>query len=154
MDGYLALLGETEIKVIVNSSSTLQNLTLEEIKTIFRKGTTASGQPLQVWILQDDEVRPNFDAVVLNGEEAASQARIAPDPAAMLEAVSSDPTAIGYLPATWLNDEVRPLVLDLGLESALSQKLRLPILALAKVEPQGVSRTLLGCLQSPAGAPK
>lgn len=150
VDGYLALLGETEIKVIVHPSSALQNLTLEEIKTIFQKGITASGQPVQVWILQGDDVRQYFDVVVLNGEDATSQARIAPDPAAMLVSVSSDPTAIGYLPATWLNDEVRPLTLDSG----LSQKLRLPILALARAEPQGVSRILLGCLQAPAGAIK
>jgi len=130
-------------------------LTLQEIKTIFQKGYTASGQPLQVWILQGDDVRRYFDAVILDGTdflsaEVAPQARIAPDPAAMLVAVSSDPAAIGYLPATWLDDEVRPLVLD----SALALKLRLPILALAKAEPQGVSRTLLGCLQAPAGASK
>jgi len=149
-DGYLALLGETEIKVIVHPSSAFADLTFEEIKTIFQKGYTASGQPLQVWILQGDDVRPYFDAIVLDGKEAAPQARIAPDPAAMLVAVSSDPAAIGYLPATWLDDEVHPLVLD----SVLSLKLRLPILALAKAEPQGVSRTLLGCLQAPAGASK
>ena len=174
-DGYLALLGETEIKVIVHPSSAFADLvraglfgntanygqktdpplTLQEIKTIFQKGYTASGQPLQVWILQGDDVRRYFDAVILDGTdflsaEVAPQARIAPDPAAMLVAVASDPAAIGYLPATWLDDEVRPLVLD----SALSLKLRLPILALAKVEPQGVSRTLLGCLQAPAGASK
>ena len=174
-DGYLALLGETEIKVIVHPSSVFADLvraglfgntanygqktdpplTLQEIKTIFQKGYTASGQPLQVWILQGDDVRRYFDAVILDGTdflsaEVAPQARIAPDPAAMLVAVSSDPAAIGYLPATWLDDEVHPLVLD----SALSQKLRVPILALAKVEPQGVSRTLLGCLQAPEGASK
>jgi hypothetical protein len=174
-DGYLALLGETEIKVIVHPSSAFADLvraglfgntanygqktdpplTLQEIKTIFQKGYTASGQPLQVWILQGDDVRRYFDAVILDGTdflsaEVAPQARIAPDPAAMLVAVASDPAAIGYLPATWLDDEVRPLVLD----NALSLKLRLPILALAKAEPQGVSRTLLGCLQAPAGASK
>ena len=154
-EGYLALLGETEIKVIVHPSSAFADLTFEEIKTIFQKGYTASGQPLQVWILQGDDVRRYFDAVILDGTdflsaEVAPQARIAPDPAAMLVAVSSDPAAIGYLPATWLDDEVHPLVLD----SALSLKLRLPILALAKAEPQGVSRTLLGCLQAPAGASK
>jgi len=174
-EGYFALLGETEIKVIVHPSSVFADLvraglfgntanygqktdpplTLQEIKTIFQKGYTASGQPLQVWILQGDDVRRYFDAVILDGTdflsaEVAPQARIAPDPAAMLVAVASDPAAIGYLPATWLDDEVRPLVLD----SALSLKLRLPILALAKAEPQGVSRTLLGCLQAPAGASK
>jgi hypothetical protein len=174
-EGYLALLGETEIKVIVHPSSAFADLvraglfgntanygqktdpplTLQEIKTIFQKGYTASGQPLQVWILQGDDVRRYFDAVILDGTdflsaEVAPQARIAPDPAAMLVAVSSDPAAIGYLPATWLDDEVHPLVLD----NALSLKLRLPILALAKAEPQGVSRTLLGCLQAPAGASK
>ena len=62
---------------------------------------------------------------------------------AMLEAVANDPQAIGFLPTRWLNQSVKPIeILDFQ-----NNDLLLPILAVTKSEPTGLTRDWLLCLQ-------
>jgi hypothetical protein len=92
-----------------------------------------------------------FDQVVLQTQPLTSQAMLAPDPAAMLEAISKDENSIGYLPASFLLSsgsvnpgEVNLVQLDQPLETALDQ----PVVALTQAEPQGLLRSLLVCLEA------
>jgi hypothetical protein len=65
----------------------------------------------------------------------------------MIEAVSNDPGAIGYLPRSWMKETVREMLLPVELMNSL----RRPILALSAQAPIGPVLTLLNCLQGGEG---
>jgi hypothetical protein len=70
------------------------------------------------------------------------QAHLAPNPAAMLEAVSSNPGAIGYIPQSWLDGtstRIKPI--------SVQPEFTLDVLAISQTEPQGDARQLLLCLR-------
>ena len=106
--GYLSQIGAEQIAVIVNKDNPAVNLTSDELSQIYSGQRTtwigASGQPIQVWVLlEGDPVRNIFDQAVLQNQALTSQAMLAPDSGAMLEAISSDVDSIGYLPASFLS---------------------------------------------------
>jgi ABC-type phosphate transport system substrate-binding protein len=104
--------------------------------------------PVQVWIYPEgEEARQIFDTIILGKAKNTSLAGIAPDPAAMLEAVSADPNAIGYLPLSWITEETPQLRIEKGFFPGLRQ----PLLALAGEEPEGATLILLNCLQGEDG---
>lgn len=153
---YLSQVGREQIDVLVNQSSPVSQLSTDDLRSIFSgqqiTWNDAFAQPIQVWVLPDgDPAREIFDQAVLQTLPVTSQAMLAPDPSAMLEAISKDVNSIGYIPASFLNStgsvdpgEVQIVQLDLSLETALDQ----PVVALTQGEPQGLLRSLLVCLQS------
>jgi hypothetical protein len=142
------------VLVIVNASNPLDSLPENDLKAIFRGDITrwsdigGSFRPIQVWVYpESDESRAAFDAAFMEDGRLPSQAMLAPDAAAMLEAVSGDIHAIGYLPAAWLDETVREVELD----PQLSARLQIPVLALAPAQPSGAAGRLLYCLQQGEG---
>jgi ABC-type phosphate transport system substrate-binding protein len=102
---------------------------------------------MRVWSYPEgDDTRRAFDTAVLFGQRLTREAQLAPDPQAMLEAISSNTTAIGYLPERWVQNN--PGVRSVSLNQKLAEALRQPVLALSEGEPVGNVRTLLLCLQS------
>jgi hypothetical protein len=78
------------------------------------------------------------------GENATNaNALLAPNPAAMFEAIAADPLAVGYIPASWLDKDIQIITIEVELQDAFTQ----PILALSVREPEGSLRTYLACLQ-------
>ena len=78
------------------------------------------------------------------------QALIAPTSEAMLESISSDPGAIGFIPRSWITSDVQPIQIDPDLQIALHK----PLLALTPTEPAGELKALVACLQSGSGQDK
>jgi ABC-type phosphate transport system substrate-binding protein len=108
-------------------------------------GTQSAPDPIQVWSYSPgDDLRTAFIAGSLGGSEISGRIHFAPDPAAMLQAVSADPAAVGYLPRVLVTAQLR--VLDFPNDPSE----QVPLLALAPSEPQGAARSLLACLQKPA----
>ncbi|MBU0512539.1 MAG: hypothetical protein KKD28_15825 [Chloroflexi bacterium] len=137
--GSAALLGWEEILIIAHPETKFDNWDIAKLHDIY----TASPTPYQIWTYSPgSELRQIFDAAVLNAR-TSPYAFLAPDPAAMLEAVANDKRAIGYLPKSWLNDAVRPVNVGSDLQNVLRQ----PILALTDTEPEGVMRAFLVCVQ-------
>ena len=156
VQGYAAPLGDEELVLIVNAQNPLLTIPTEKLREIYMGFITSwseiggEQQPIQAWTYPDGyDVRNIFDEAIIPDGELTPNALIAPNPQAMLEAIGSDPLAIGYVPQTWLaqssdNEEVR----SLNLNQNLAEKLRQPVLALSKDEPEGALRQLLVCLQS------
>ncbi len=154
--GYLSQIGAEQIDVIVNKDNLLVQLTGDELRRIYSgqlsTWSDGSGQPIQVWVQPEgDPVRVIFDQAVLQNQPLTTHALLAPDSSAMLEAISRDVDAIGYLPASFLNPSgsidpgnVHIVMLDKPVETALNQ----PVVALTLVEPEGLLRALLVCLQA------
>jgi ABC-type phosphate transport system substrate-binding protein len=142
------------VVVIVNPANSVNNLASSMIGEIYSgkirnweeviKGGT--DQTIRVWsYLTGDDQRQVFDLAFLVGKEPSYQTYLAPDANAMLEAVTNDANAIGYI----LKSLVEPGVRQVSLNGAAINSLRQPVLALAQNEPQGNLKQLLLCVQNP-----
>ncbi len=157
---FSAQLGEDQIVAVVNAANQA-SVSPGDLASIFSgqlrdwndlappPAATPSGaaapDPIQVWSYSlGDDLRSAFIAGSLGGGAIAARINFAPDPTAMLQAISADPAAVGYLPRALVTAQLR--VLDFP-DDPYAQ---IPLLALAPSEPQGAARSLLACLQKPA----
>jgi phosphate transport system substrate-binding protein len=154
---YASQIGWEDIKVIVNQENELSELTADELKAIFSGRlpgwNNGAGQPIQVWVLpKDDPVRANFDHAVLQSIRLTSEAMLAPNSDAMIEAIASNANAIGYLTGGELSSgdpAFSSRVHVVEIESSLEKTLQLPVIAITQGEPVGLVRELLLCAQTP-----
>lgn len=152
---YVSQVGWEQVVVIVNQTNPISQLTAEELKQVFSGQLTSwvseAGRMIQVWVLPESEpTRHIFDNALRLKQLLASDAMLAPDPQALLEAVSSDEAAIGYLPQSFVNSNTilgGNKVKILHLEDSLMQELNQPVLVMTQSEPSGNGRNLLLCLQ-------
>jgi hypothetical protein len=155
VDSYLSQVGWEQITVIENTDNQDSRLSKDELKSIFSgqllKWVGGSNQPIQVWVLPEgDPVRMIFDQAIMLNRSLTSEAMLAPDPDAMLEAISREVDSIGYLPGSFLNtiDATTASKLKIvQLEPSLVSNLLQPVIAITKSEPKGLLRNLLVCLQ-------
>jgi hypothetical protein len=155
-DSYLSQIGRDQIEVIVNKDNNTSQLTTNELQGIFSGSTSIwdidNGQQIKVWVLpNDDIVRKYFDHVVLQSHPLTSEAMLAPDSDAMLQAVSDDTNAIGYLPKSIISlsdpavvSKVKIIQVDKSLQDELYQ----PVIVITQNEPGGLLRELLVCVQT------
>ena len=155
-DGFAAPIGAEALVLIVNAGNQVLTIPEEKIRDIYTGRITSWGEvggeqlPVQVWTYPDGaDAREIFDKAIYPDDHLTSDALIAPNPQAMLEAVGDHPYAFGYVPQTWLAqtrslEQVRPLNID----QKLVEKLHQPIFALSRDEPEGSLRELLLCMQS------
>jgi len=147
-------LAQDEIMIVVHPNNPIQHLSKDDLQDIFSGKVNdwndlgRLSESIQVWIYPEgDDLRQVFDLVILGSEQNTSRAFIAPDPDAMLEAVSSDEAAIGYLPKSWLTENVKAIELSETDVESLTQT----VLAVTKANPQGAALILLSCLQGDIG---
>lgn len=149
--------GSEKLVFIVNQQNPLRSLSVENVRALFAgrvdrwvnlvqsEGSSAlPDQPISLYgYAQNEDSRAVLVNQLMDDAPLAVETQLTPDPAAMLDAVAADPNAIGYLPARWLTDAVRPLEIT-GLSDG---QLEQPVLALSAAEPQGLALQLLLCLQ-------
>ncbi len=149
---YAAQLGMDEVVLVANPANLLSNLTPAEVTAIYTRKTTqwsdlvnGQSQLIQAWsYLPGDDLRQVFDLAFLGGDHLTPHAYLAPDTTAMLEAVSKEPAAIGFMLKSQVDQTVKIIRLDGQPAADLNQ----PILALANNEPQGNLRQLILCMQN------
>ena len=152
--GFSAPLAMEEIVFIVHPENPVRSLSVEDLAGLL-SGKIDSWEQLNeidadvmVWAYPPgNEVEQIVSNELLQGDSITSQGYLAPDPSAMLDAVSSKTGAIGFLPRAWMTEDVKTI----ELEGGEGVDLRQPVLALTAESPQGAVRTLLSCLQSPTG---
>jgi DNA-binding transcriptional LysR family regulator len=141
---YATSLGEDEIVIIAGSEVALRNLNAEQLGELYSEPSSV----YQIWAYNEgNELRTIFDHAVLENSAISSYVLLAPDPAAMVEAVTADPMAIGYIPETWLTGDVQRISIEREIKNAFEQ----PILALTNAEPAGNLENSLVCLQQSSG---
>jgi hypothetical protein len=153
---YLSQVGLEQMAIIVNQDNILSQLSSDNLQSIYSGQTKywdgAPGQRIQVWVLPNgDPVRMYFDSAVLHSYPLTSEALLAPDPEAMLEAISRDANAIGYLPGSFLTTMDPTLVSKaktIKVDTTLQDKLKQPVVAMTQTEPSGLMRELLICVQA------
>jgi hypothetical protein len=149
MAGFAAQIGQEQLTVLINPQNTTGSLTTDDIQGLFSGQITNWAQlggpdaAVSVWVpLAGDETRAGFDSQIMDGLPIVSDARLAPDPTAMMQAVSTDPYAIGYTSASNMTfSSLQPIL----------PGVRLPVLVLADREPVGETAELIACLQSGSG---
>src|SRR5258706_1541787 len=104
-------------------------------------GNVHSGESgdVHVWVYSSDsDVQRIFNKLVLEDRPVLSSAKLAVSPQNMLAVIRDDRSSVGILPQHWnSNHEV--------FEQAIVATV--PVLALTNVEPQGVVKALIACLQ-------
>ena len=145
---FSAPLAWEQVVLAVHPANPLDELSVEQAAAIFAgqvaRWEEVGGEEGEIhpWVaLEGEDWVGVFEAGIGLGELISTHAGLAPGPASMLEAVSADELAIGYLPLAWATEAVKIISLDLYV----------PVLALANAEPDGVSRALLACLQGEVG---
>jgi len=148
---FVSQIGTENILVVIHPANTIASLSLVDLRSLFTGAisnwVSLNGNliPVSVWVYApDNSISKIFKTTVMGEEMITSLAFFAPDPAALLEAVSDDPGAIGYLPGSWLTKAVRQVLID---DKSVTIALQQPLLAMAKSEPQGTSRAWLACVQ-------
>lgn len=145
---FMAQIAEERLGAVLHPDNPAASLTADEIRDLF-SGRTPNWEdlggedlPVRVWVLPEaDESMQALETEVLEGLLPASDAGLAPDPAAMGEAVSADPAAIGLLPAAWPHDDLTLILLGV----------RLPVLVTAPTALAGSEVDLVSCLQGETG---
>ena len=124
-----------DILIVVSAYSPIGSLPPASARTIF---AGQGNPPAQVWAYaSEEETRKAFESTFMGWRNITSFARLAASPAHMLEALTSDPNAIGILPRRWMNDQLRELLVAATV----------PVLALTPSEPAGPVREWIACLQ-------
>lgn len=155
--GFLAQIATEELRVVLNPDNPATSLTNDDIFALFSGQVTDWGQldrpissdqpadqnaPVDVWVpLTADETRLAFENQIMAGLPVVSNAGLAPAPTSMLEAISADPYAIGYLPSAWEVDDLQAIQLGI----------RLPVLIQADAAPSGPTADLVACMQGAIG---
>lgn len=159
-------LGNESYLFVVNQQNTLQSLSLDQLRQILSGKVSdwaafqqACPECFSADLPEDVKSRPialNFygaDEDLQSGMEAGlmagalparSSALLIPDPAAMIEAVSSSPTAIGFLPINWTSNKVK----DIKISDLDPKQTYLPILAITQTEPSDTTKSFLTCVQN------
>ena len=145
---FAAVLSNETLVFIVHPQNPLEQIPLADLLAIYRgtQNEWPSNGPageVQPWAYPaGEDVQQIFTAVA--GESFPENASaLAPDPAAMIEAVAGSPSAIGYLPRRWLDGRVK----EVQIEDLSEDRLRQPILVLSQSEPVGPAKSWLLCLQ-------
>ncbi len=120
-------------------------LTLEQVRQLFSgrvtnwKDVGGNDLPVQVWTFSPGEdIQQIFESAVMHGQPLSSFARLAVSAQAMSDGVGNTPGSIGYLPRRWKAGNVREAL----------KVATVPVLVLARTEPQGPERDLIACLQA------
>jgi len=123
-----------EILVVTHRESPLQNMTLEQVQSLFTNGDPS----VQVWVYASGEdVQEAFDQAVMTGRPVTSFARLASSPQEMSDVLNAQSNAVGILPRHWLAGSPR-FIYSVG---------TVPVLAITPSEPQGALKNLIACLQ-------
>jgi hypothetical protein len=150
---FLAVIAQDELAVVVNPANPLTMLTTVEVQALFAGKTDSWSLVLKA---RCASCGPDFDGTVkayayAAGEDVQQVANwirpgpavfLAPDPAAVREAVAQERYSIGFLPARWVDKTVK----SIRIEGGEPELLKRAILGLASQEPQGSKRAWLLCV--------
>ncbi len=160
-------LGTDRLVFAGHSSNPIERLTVTQTFLLYRAGIeswdlafkqfcpdcdtpeTIAGRPVESW-----NYTPGTDIYAeitsLSAEYPAKNIHrtfIAPSPANLLEAMTNNPAAIGWLPARWLNNSVKEIVVD-GLNPYTQF---IPVIAVVPDEPDDLLEEWLHCIQTSYG---
>lgn len=148
-------LGSDHLVFIVHPGNPLNKMNIVELQAVFSGvySTWIDACPecvnlpegyIELWTYPlGDDIQNLFDETILSDSRISTGAYLASSPKDVLNAVSQNPSAIGYLPAAWLNESTvqEIMITDLSIST-----LTRPVLAITSSQPQGDLSAWLACL--------
>jgi len=152
------------IAVIVHSSNSVSEITMDDIKKVFTGEITnwselgGSDAPITIYTREEGSgTRGAFTEIALGEDNNITpNAIIQNSNGALRTAVAGDPNGIGYLSFGYLNEEVKDLKVD-GVEPLAenvkngSYSISRPFLYLTKEEPTGLVKAYMDFVLGPEG---
>ncbi len=137
--------GTEDVLVVNHPQAGVGALTLEQVQQLFSgritnwKDLGGNDLPVQVWTYsQGEDVQQVFDQVVMHGQPVTSFASLAVSSQAMSDGVGNTPGSIGYLARRWKAGNTREAL----------KVATVPVLVIARGQPQGPEKDLIACLQA------
>ena len=137
-------IGTDDVAVIVQSQNNIDNLTADQVHSIFLgqvtnwKDVGGADMPVQVWTYaQGEDIQQIFEQNVMNNQPVTSLARLAVSAQNMSDSVANNAGSIGFLPRSLETANVHDVY------KVASE----PLLAITKSQPQGAVNDLIACLQ-------
>ncbi|MGE5484133.1 MAG: phosphate ABC transporter substrate-binding protein [Ignavibacteriales bacterium] len=151
------------IAIIVNPGSPLENLTLEQIKSIFAgdvtdwKGLGQPASPITVVVREDGSgTRAAFEELVMKGTKCTANSAIQNSTGAVRATVATNPNAIGYVSLAGLDSTVKAVRVE-GVEPTAANilngtyRVNRPFLYLTREAPTGLVKEYIDFVLSPEG---
>ena len=137
--------GTDDLLIVNHPQAGVGALTLDQVRGLFSgritnwKDVGGNDLPVQAWTFAaGEDVQQLFDRLVMQGQPVTTMSRLAPSAQAMSDSVGSVLGSIGYLPRRWKAGNTREALIVATV----------PVLLIARNEPQGPVRQLIACLQS------
>jgi len=148
-------IGEESIEFIINAGNPTDALSTDELLAIYTgqqmRWEFGSRPEIELWSYpEEDTLRTWLERSLPGMPRLSSQAVIAPDPQAILESVSTNLGALGYVPRSWLvglEDGTLEQVKVVRLENSLVESLTQPVLVISEHPLTYEEHALLVCLQ-------
>lgn len=149
--------------LIVNPENSIDNLSLDQIQDIYTGEITdwsqLGGANSKIHLIAREEgsgTRSAFTDLVMGEKEITPKAIVQDSNGSVMQLVSGDPNAIGFISLGLLNDEIKALDLD-GIEATAENimnetyKLARPFLFVTKDEPTGLTKDFIDFVLSLEG---
>lgn len=145
---FSAVIAQEELVIIAHPENPRDSISLAELQSIYtgslREWPEVGAMVAPYAYPPRDDVQIVFASTILGDSTMLDRViYTAPDPAAVIEAISADPNAVGFVPRRWMTDGVKELAVE-GIEP---ERLIRPLVAFAESEPTGPARDWLLCLQ-------
>lgn len=158
---WAAPIGDDQIAIIVHLENPLAGLSLEQLQAIFQgqidnwAALGGADQPITVVSRERGAgTRLLFEALALGQRRVTLNARLAPSSAAVVQIVSQDRGALGYVSLGLVDQSVRALAVEgvMPTPGTLDDyPFHSPIFVIGREAPQGLCRAFIAWMQSPAG---
>jgi hypothetical protein len=156
-DIFATQIGSENIEFIVNATNSIATIDMNGLidiftgrQTIWQPGSNTE-QQITVWVYPDGSDLSNWLLEYLGvANRLTDLSKLAPNPGVVLEVVSKDMGAIGFLPESWMENsdpQITNKIKILRLSDSDDEELSLPVLAYLSYKPIGGVREFLLCLQ-------
>lgn len=149
--------------LIVNPKNQVENLTLDQISSIYTGEITqwsqVGGEEAKIHVIAREEgsgTRSAFIELVMGEEEITPKAIVQDSNGSVMQLVQGDPNAIGFISLGLVHDEIKAVHLD-GVEATAenimneSYALSRPFLFVTNDEPTGVTKDFIDFILSVEG---
>ena len=148
---------------IVNPKNKVSNLTIDQLSQIYQGKITnwkeVGGEDLQIVVISRDSSSGTFETwahLVLNNAKVTPRAQLQASNGAIVQAISKNRYAIGYIGIGYLNKSIKPLTVNgvkASAQTAISKQYPVarPLYMYTDGEPKGDSEGYIKFILSPAG---
>lgn len=156
-------IGQDGIAVIVHPDNPLTSLNTDQLRSIYLghisnwQDVGGENSTIVVFSREDGSgTRAEFERLVMGERLTRQSAQVAPSSAAMITSVAAEPSAIGYVSMSYVDESIHAVAVDSVMPTPDTvydnlYALRSTLYMIGVVEPEGDYYDFIGWIQSPEG---